>query len=643
MASRRILAYGFLMTLAVALLAGIAAPLFSAFDLKFYDAMLRAAGTRSTSGRVAIVAIDERSISEVGQWPWPRDVVGHLVERLRESGAAVIALDLLLAEPDRFDARGAPGSIGGNDAALANAFDGGRVVLGYAMTFGLEPRHPSPCVLHALDITVIQRGERDSAEEQLFDADAVTCSLPALTRAAGASGFLNAGPDRDGLLRRIPLVMAFKGDIYPSLALASVRLATSSRSLSLSPLVGERSRLTLDDRPVPLDERGTLLLRFRGKRGTFPHVSAADVINGRVDTAALRGRIVFVGATALGAGDVVSTPFDTMLPGIEVHATAADTLLQGDFLTTPQYTRAHELIGTVLYGMTAATLIAVAGFRYGSVLSVVLLGVLWWTTLLGMTRGGVFLSPMFPMLSVVSTLAGLTVSKVRHERRRADSEKGRRERAHSFAVHSLTSLVEARDGSTGKHARRTQEYCRLLAARLAQLPRFRPTLTPEYVELIAQLAPLHDIGKVGIRDAVLNKPGPLSAEEIEEMRRHPVFGHDALVNAERLAGIAAGRDEALVRVAKDIVYTHHEWWDGRGYPRGLKGEEIPIGGRVMAVVDVYDALTNTRVYRSGVTHDEAVEIIRNGRGTHFDPEVVDAFLTLEIEFRLLGEEQGAEV
>ena len=209
--------------------------------------------------------------------------------------------------------------------------------------------------------------------------------------------------------------------------------------------------------------------------------------------------------------------------------------------------------------------------------------------------------------------------------------------AHHLAVQSLTSLVETRDGITGRHARRTEEYCRLLATRLARLPRFRASLTPEYIDLIARLAPLHDIGKVGVRDAVLNKPGPLSAEELDEIRRHPGFGYDTIQNAERLAG-AAGGDETLMRVAKEIVYTHHERWDGTGYPRGLKGEEIPIGGRIMAVVDVYDALLDNRVYRSGVTQAEALSIIRAERGTHFDPDVVDAFLSVEADFGRLAEE-----
>jgi putative two-component system response regulator len=237
-------------------------------------------------------------------------------------------------------------------------------------------------------------------------------------------------------------------------------------------------------------------------------------------------------------------------------------------------------------------------------------------------------------MGLIFVLSALTVAKVRHERSRADMETARRERAHRFAVQSLTSLMEARDSATGRHARRTQGYARLLAAHLAALPRFRHDLTPERVQLIGQLSPLHDIGKVGVRDAILNKPGALSVEELDEMRRHPGFGHETIANAERLAG-GEGR-EAIVQLAKDIVYTHHERWDGHGYPRGLKGDEIPVAGRIVAVVDVYDALSNSRSYRASLTHEEAVATIAAGRGTHFDPDVVDAFLAVAEEFRQLS-------
>ncbi|HSL23446.1 MAG TPA: CHASE2 domain-containing protein [Vicinamibacterales bacterium] len=639
MTSRRVFAHGVAVTLAATALAAVSPASLTTIDLKIYDAMFRAASTRPPSGRVAIVAIDDRSLAEIGQWPWSRDVIARLVEGVRALGASVVAVDLLLAEPDRF-ASGGSSRQSDTDAALADTLRKGGVVMTYAFTFDADGGGER-CVIHPADVASLAPAGQPSPFEQLFRARGVVCSLPALNRAAGASGYLNAGPDRDGILRRLPLLIAFNENVYPSLALTAVGSALGVRHLALTRLPGERARLMIGERFVPLDERGSLVVRFRGPRGTFPHVSAADVLNGRTPPDALNERIVFVGATALGVRDVTPTPVETAMPGIEVHASAADTLLQEDFISTPSYWRAYEIAATLVFGLTATALVAVAGHMYGAALAALLLPLLWRATAQGVDSAGIFLSPMYPMLAVVSALAVVVVAGVRFERRRAEHEQERRQRAHHFAVQSLTSLMETRDGATGLHARRTQAYSRLLAARLARVPYFAAYLTPERIELISRLSPLHDIGKVGVRDAVLNKPGALSGDEREEIERHPEFGHEAIARAERLAGPGAG-DDVLVQVAKDVVYTHHERWDGRGYPRGLTGREIPIAGRIVAVVDVYDALTTTRIYRGRVPHDEAVAAIAAGRGTQFDPDVVDAFLELHEQFRALAEEPTDE-
>jgi len=211
------------------------------------------------------------------------------------------------------------------------------------------------------------------------------------------------------------------------------------------------------------------------------------------------------------------------------------------------------------------------------------------------------------------------------ERGRADTVTTELDRSQRLVVQSLLSLTEARDADTARHSARIQAYTRMLASQLATHPRFETYLTPDRVELLASLAPLHDIGKVGIRDSVLTKPGALTAAEFDEIKRHPVLGRDVLLRAEREVG--AGNDPTLV-MAKEIVYTHHERWDGRGYPEGLHGEQIPIPGRVVAVVDFLDALVTKRVYRDRLPFDEAVNLIVARRGTHFDPAVVDAFLNI---------------
>jgi putative two-component system response regulator len=190
-------------------------------------------------------------------------------------------------------------------------------------------------------------------------------------------------------------------------------------------------------------------------------------------------------------------------------------------------------------------------------------------------------------------------------------------------VQTLTSLTATRDEDTGRHAQRTQEYVRLLATTLAANPAFATVLTPERIDLIATLAPLHDIGKVGISDAVLNKPGHLTDAEYAEMRTHAELGHASLLKAEHLAGV---HDNEVLTTAKEIVYTHHERWDGSGYPRGLRGTAIPLPGRLVAVIDVYDALLEARAYKPALPPERARDVIVAGRGIHFDPDIVDAFV-----------------
>ena len=224
---------------------------------------------------------------------------------------------------------------------------------------------------------------------------------------------------------------------------------------------------------------------------------------------------------------------------------------------------------------------------------------------------------------MIAALPAVMVAKLVVERRCADRARHETAVSQQLMVQSLLSLTEARDAATGQHARRTQRYTRLLAEQLASHARFREYLTPERIDLLATLAPLHDIGKVAIPDRLLNKPGRLTPDEILEMRNHPAYGLEVILQAEKRTGT---RDDPILAMAKDIVYTHHERWDGTGYPRGLMNDQIPIPGRLVALVDVYDALVTTRVYRQPIPRQAAIDVILAGRGTLFDPAVVDAFL-----------------
>jgi putative two-component system response regulator len=193
---------------------------------------------------------------------------------------------------------------------------------------------------------------------------------------------------------------------------------------------------------------------------------------------------------------------------------------------------------------------------------------------------------------------------------------------------TLASLAEARDNDTGNHILRTQRYVRLLATALRDHPACTTHLDEQTIVWLYKSAPLHDIGKVGIPDAILLKPGKLTPEEFEVMKTHTTLGRDAIAMAEQ----RLGKTVPFLRIAKEIAYSHQEKWDGSGYPQGLVGEAIPLSARLMAVADVYDALISKRVYKGAMTHAEAVAIVVAGRGQHFDPVVVDVFLAHEAEF-----------
>jgi putative two-component system response regulator len=207
------------------------------------------------------------------------------------------------------------------------------------------------------------------------------------------------------------------------------------------------------------------------------------------------------------------------------------------------------------------------------------------------------------------------------------------ERTKDAVVYSMGALAEARDEETGAHILRTREYVRVLGKALARNTRYGKLLNPRTINLISRAAPLHDIGKVGVPDRILQKRGPLSENERKQMDQHVIYGRDAIINAEQHVGATH-----FTAVAKEIAFSHHEKWDGSGYPLGLSGDQIPLSARMMALADVYDALVSRRYYKPPIPHAEAEAAILKERGTHFDPDLVDAFVACSEAFREIAEQ-----
>ncbi len=215
------------------------------------------------------------------------------------------------------------------------------------------------------------------------------------------------------------------------------------------------------------------------------------------------------------------------------------------------------------------------------------------------------------------------------------------ERTRAATILSLASLAETRDNETGNHIRRTQAYVNALALHLNDRVPPEQRLNRSTVNLLTQSASLHDIGKVGVRDSILLKTGPLNQLEFEKMKEHCLYGHQALLAAEREL-----ETSSFLRYAREIAYSHHERWDGSGYPQGLRGEAIPLGARLMAIADVYDALISRRVYKEPMPHSQAVQIITQGDGRtspkHFDPVLLNIFSEIHGEFTSIAQRYNDE-
>ncbi len=630
-------------------------PVFFRFlDGKSYDTLLMAIpqDTAKTSETPVIVDIDEKSLTKYGQWPWPRYRVALLFEKLMELEPASIGLDTVLAEPDRTSfavlqreiyrdlkinvpTEQVPKALLDNDKTLSNTLSRGPFVLGYKFTFSEKKSPAGDCLLHPLNVAIItDNGMPPSRKSLFFQARNVVCNLRTFAENAASSGFFNVTPDMDGVLRRVPLIVEYNGKQYPSLALATLIQAKGTKQVFLKMAPEGVEHLRLNHTVVPLDGKGNLLIHYRGKGRTFEYLSAADILEGLVSKKQIQGHIVFLGTSASGIADFHATPFDTVFPGVEVHATVVDNILKRDFFTRPNWIPGVELMLVIAAGLFSTLLLIWTGALWN--LLFLCLGALglWKCSLWALQGQGIFISPVVPLIALGSNFTLVTLLKYWREEREKKARMKELMLTQDFTIRCLASLTECRDSETGGHILRTQAYVAAICLQLTTDPRYAETLDSETREHLYKSAPLHDIGKVGVPDHILLKPGKLTPEEFEEMKKHTTYGRDAIQRAEEKFG--TGKSSEFLRLAKEIAYTHHEKWDGTGYPKKLKGEEIPLSGRIMALADVYDALICHRVYKPPFTHEEAVALIIQLKGILFDPGVVVAFLEVQEEFRKIS-------
>ncbi len=633
---------GFLLTICITMLVIFQSRFTLQTELRIYDTMLDDRTSSPKKAVTVMVGIDDESLEEYGQWPWPRYRLASLVNQLKSLGAEVIALDILLPEPDRtspevIQADHGRGVVSRAEYSrsikrdsyslqLADSMAGANTILGCYFEFsgfGKVDR-PAPPVLPTGMIVA----STNPVELTWPRPIGAIRSLPVLTAAASSEGFTNAKHDLDGILRRVPLLMKYQDQFTPSLALGATLLASDNRNLRLINK-GSEAVLLLGDSSIPLDRFGNMMIDFRGGKKSFPYLSAKQVLNGSLPEKSLAGKIVLVGAWATGLGDIHQTPGGRPLNGLEVNANIIDNILSGTFVSHPAWAKGAELFAVLLFGILSSWLFSRAGFIFSLVaVSVFVCGGYISARELLLTSG-IFISPLLPMITPVIVMTILSLMKYGIESRKVLQRNDDLIEAQDAIIISMSALAEARDKETGRHLLRTQNYVEILARQLSKLPHYSH-LDESSIDLLAKSAPLHDIGKVGIPDAILNKPGPLTQEELAIMKNHTLIGANAIKTAIR--GVAHPENLDFLHYAQQMIASHHEKWDGSGYPNGLRGTDIPLAGRLMALADVYDALLCKRSYKKTYSHAEAMETILIESGRHFDPEVITAFVAKNEEF-----------
>lgn len=600
----------------------------------FLDSFLKYSANGKTAQTAVVVDIDDVSLAADGQWPWPRYRMASLVQKIADEKPAVIGLDILFSEPDRTSLNniqksykqdfgldisfvGASPGLSNNDGYFGHVLSGINVVGARYFYFD----HVSKAEISAKPEFHFT-GRTDLLT--LNDAPGVLNNTFEISSQLKFSGFLNNQPDNDGMLRRVPLLIRHHGVIYPQLA-----LATFMRSMGVNSAViaedGNGPVIRVGNHSIPITRSGFALLRFNGKPSLYPAISAVDMLNGSFHPADLKGKIVFIGSSAAALNDLHSTIFDPQSPGLKMQAAIIENIAADSFIREPSWGGVAILMVCIATGLLVSTLFIFLREPLQLLLGTAgLVGILLLISIYLFQSVGIFLSPGVPMLVTVVLFTLFTTARLAIEKRQAYVWYRKLANAQQVTLESMAAVAETRDPETGAHIKRTQHYVKSIAERLRDTGNYSDTLTQEFIDLLFVSAPLHDIGKVGVPDNILLKPGKLTEAEFEVMKKHAEYGKNIIYStAQKIEG-----DNFLI-IAGEIASTHHEKWDGTGYPLGLAGHDIPLSGRIMAVADVYDALISRRCYKSPFPHEDAVKIMRDARGKIFDPLILDAFFSIE--------------
>ncbi len=523
--------------------------------------------SRPPSPNIVIIGIDDDSLETFGRWTdWPRTLHARAIDNLSKAGAGVIGLDILFTDSSA------------EDEILAGAIrSAGNVVLPLIGTGAQPSSRPEINYAHILSPT------------------------PPLEKSGANIGHANLSPDPGGTVRRLPLVITDShGQVYPAYSLAVLH------TLFTVPLPQEYQRqqgaLHILDRDIPVDTNYLLRINVTPDDAGRPYISYGDVIRGDFDPAKVENKIVLIGMTATGELDKWAVPVSSdKVPGVYIHAVTIDNILREQFLTEAN-TGTNLAVLLLLVGISGFALPRL-GLRWGGITAGALFAGYLVASFLAFENGYI-LNSLYPLLTlpviyISNILIQNAATVIQNARLRQNVSDG-----YKSTIKALAASIDAKDHYTRGHSERVTEYALLGATSLQ--------MSQEELDILEYAGILHDIGKIGIPDGILDKPGSLTPAEWDVIRQHPLIGANIV------------KDIPFLEESTKFILYHHERYDGAGYPDGLKGNDIPLGARLLAVADAFDSMTSSRAYRKAMRPEDALRELQMSVGTQFCPVAVEA-------------------
>ena len=577
---------------------------------------------------VVVIDIDDKSLEEFGQWPWPRIVNAQLINQISEFNPATIGINIIFPEKDRsspiniqnfyqdffnytIEMPTLPQSLKDNDLLLIESIKSSQSTLSIYLSD--EKRLLSSCK----DLNNSKYNFSNITTS--LEAEFALCNHKSIQSSIHSFGFVNAEIDSDGLFRRMPLFMRYQNKILPSFSLAMLLNIDS-----LTPKK-QKNQFSILGHDVYLDQDSYALLNFHSNLP--PVISALDMLQYRVAKERIQGKIVLIGSSAIGINHSQLLANHDKISNTMIHATLIENILNDNLYVQPTYYKMVNigisfflslLMLWILYKRWYIFILVLFSFTMASSIS--------WVIILFLNN--IYISigylwvPFLDFFFILSISFILLYIKEREKSHQALLA------SHTATLDSISLIASLHDEETGEHIQRTKNYVKVLAEYFYKKKMHLDILNPKYINLIYEAAPLHDIGKIGIPDSILKKPGKLTDEEFEVMKTHAILGRNVIQNT-----MNSYNKNEFLNVAYNIAFYHHEKWDGTGYPNGLNGNSIPLEAQFMTMADVYDALISKRRYKEAFSFEKAERIIIEGGGTVYSPELIDAFIEVKDKFR----------